>query len=261
MIGDLEAALTLRSVTDGYSARISEHWAQGRATFGGLVAALGVRSMQSARTLRSVFVQFVGPIAPEEVHVASQVLRAGKSASHCEATLRQGGAVLARILSVYGDARVSTVALPAPRPPSLGARDATPIAPFVEGLMPSFTRYFEFAWPTHRLPFAAAPEDATFGGWIRCPSAVRADAALVLCLADAWPAPTLRALSGPTPASSVNWKIDFSERAFSFEPNAFLRFESRTYMHEHGYSTIEGDLWTEEGVHVARSSQLVAVFG
>jgi acyl-CoA thioesterase len=254
----LPQALTLEPRGAGFVAHIAQTWAQGRATFGGLVAALGARAMKSERPLRTLYVHFVGPVAPGEVLVTSEVLRSGKSVEHWEATLRQGGSVVARVLGAFGAGRVSDIAIAAPAPPPLGARADTPVLPYIEGMMPNFTKHFEFAWPLDRLPFAGAKGPAELGGWVRCPSAAIADPALVLCLVDAWPAATLRAVSGPVPSSSITWKIDFGTLAF--EPTSFLRYESKVHMHADGYSTVECDAWTEEGVHVARASQLVAVF-
>jgi acyl-CoA thioesterase len=255
----LEKALVLEPRGSGFVAQVAEEWAQGRATFGGLVAALGVRAMKSEKPLRSLFVQFVAPVAPGEVQVTAEVLRSGKSAEHVDATLRQGENVVARVLGVFGAGRASEVSIAAPAPPAIGARADTPVLPYVEGMMPTFTKHFEFAWPMDRLPFAGAKGSVDLGGWVRCPGAAVTDAALVLCLVDAWPAATLRAVSTPVPASSISWKIDFGTLAF--EPTSFLRYEAKVHMHADGYSTVECDAWTEEGVHVARASQLVAVFG
>ncbi|MCF5105023.1 thioesterase family protein, partial [Pseudomonas proteolytica] len=65
---------------------IPAQWAQGRATFGGLVAALQYEALRAQvpadRPLRSLAVTFVGPVAPDvSASYQVEVLREGKAVS------------------------------------------------------------------------------------------------------------------------------------------------------------------------------------
>jgi acyl-CoA thioesterase len=247
-----------------WTATVPEDWAQGRTTFGGLVAALGARAM-SARVpgvpLRSIYTQFVGPVAPGALEVQTHILRSGRSVLHAEARVFQSGVLTTILFGVFGESRPSEAVLAGAAPPALGDPAAIPRLPYIEGVTPRFTKNFEFRWPQARLPFVGASDDVTLGGFIRCESANEADEALLICLVDAWPAATLRMLNAPAPASSVTWKLDFAKGALAFEHSDFVRFESRTHMSADGYCTVEAEVWNVQGVLLARSSQLVAIFG
>src|SRR4051812_28361567 len=87
--------LALAGANGSYSAQISDLWSQGRAAFGGLVAALLARALEQVvppdRTLRSALIDFIAPVAPGAVTVQASVLRAGKSLVHAEARMLQAG--------------------------------------------------------------------------------------------------------------------------------------------------------------------------
>jgi acyl-CoA thioesterase len=260
----LARILNLQIEQDALTTTIPEEWTQGRTTFGGLVAALGFRAMRTEipnANPRSLFTQFIAPLSPGPVRVTVEILRRGRSTEQVEARIWQSNVLASIVLGTFGAARQSEAIVRAEPPPSMVALSEIPRAPFVAGLTPRFTRHFEYAWPLNRLPFAGAVDDATLGGWVRYPEATETDEALLLCLVDAWPAPTLRALRQPAPASSVTWKIDFTSQAKAFEPEAFIRFESSTTTSEEGYATVEAKTWNNQGTLLATSSQLVAIFG
>lgn len=67
---------------------IPPEWGQGRASFGGLVAALQYEAMRARvpadRPVRSLAITFVGPVAPDvPVSFQVDVLREGKAVSQC----------------------------------------------------------------------------------------------------------------------------------------------------------------------------------
>ena len=72
---------TLSPADGGWSAAIGADWSQGRATFGGMVAALGNEAMRrlvpAERTLRQLDTTFVGPALAGEVRISAVVLRVG----------------------------------------------------------------------------------------------------------------------------------------------------------------------------------------
>ena len=72
---------------------IPEKWGQGRATFGGLIAAAMLQKMMSEigsqRPLRSLSLSFVAPVAPGALEVQIKLLREGKAATQVQATAIQ----------------------------------------------------------------------------------------------------------------------------------------------------------------------------
>ncbi|MEA3176156.1 MAG: hypothetical protein QOF42_3567, partial [Gammaproteobacteria bacterium] len=68
-----ETLESLRPSDSGFSANIGDDWSQGRATFGGLVAAIGNEAMRRMvpidRPLRGLNVTFAAPVAVGAVHI------------------------------------------------------------------------------------------------------------------------------------------------------------------------------------------------
>ena len=78
---------------------IPAEWAQGRASFGGLVVALQYEAMRAKvaadRPVRSLAVTFVGPVAPDvPVSFEVDVLREGKAVSQVLGRVMQEGQVV-----------------------------------------------------------------------------------------------------------------------------------------------------------------------
>ena len=103
---------------------IPAEWAQGRASFGGLVAALQYEAMRAKvpadRPVRSLAITFVGPVEPEvPVSFEVDVLREGKAVSQVLGRAMQKGQVVTLIQGSFGASRPSEVAVTAPA----GTRD------------------------------------------------------------------------------------------------------------------------------------------
>ena len=114
----------------GWRAVIGEDWSQGRATFGGMVAALGNEAMRRLvpldRELRGLETTFVGPALAGEVRMDAEVLRVGKAVSIASARLWSDGKVAAALTGIYGAARVT--ALDMTPTPAAGVRPAADLA-------------------------------------------------------------------------------------------------------------------------------------
>src|SRR5690606_19538082 len=118
-----------------------EGWGQGRACFGGLVAAVMYAPLGRSitdRPVRSITVSFVGPVAPGPVTLETEVLRTGKSVTQAQCRLRQNGEIQAVLLASFGKGRESAIRVQAAAPPRIkGPAEATPL-PRVKGLVPEF---------------------------------------------------------------------------------------------------------------------------
>src|SRR5690606_2860286 len=86
-----------------------EGWGQGRATFGGLVAAVLYAHMEhqieAIRLPRSLSLSFVGPVAPGPVELETEILREGRGVTQAQSRLRQNGQVQAVMLGSFGASR------------------------------------------------------------------------------------------------------------------------------------------------------------
>lgn len=86
---------------------IPSDWGQGRATFGGLVAALVFEVMASKvaddRAMRALQVSFVGPVEPDvPARVEAEVLREGKAVSQVQGRILQNGEPALSVWPVSG---------------------------------------------------------------------------------------------------------------------------------------------------------------
>ena len=262
----LGAALGTLAVGEDGVARgeIPASWAQGRASFGGLVLAVALRAMRARvpadRETRSLLCAFVGPLSPGAVAVDVRELRAGRAATHVHAIVRQGDAVAASVSGVFGSARPSGVvkgsALASPPP----AREGLIPLRYLEGVTPRFTRHFEYAFTPRSLPFQGGGEGG-LEGWCRLPEArgVAADE-LVAALVDAWPTAVLPMLKTPAPASSLTWAIDFVPHAPASSPDAWWWYASTLDAARDGYAQADARLYTAEGELAALSRQSMVVF-
>lgn len=101
-----------------FSITVPDDWGQGRATFGGLVAAAGNEAMRrlvaSNRPLRSLQTTFVGPAASGTWTMHARVLRVGRAVTLAHCDILDGDQVVAIQVGVYGLARSSFVTV---RPP------------------------------------------------------------------------------------------------------------------------------------------------
>lgn len=250
---------------DGASVTVGAEWAQGRALFGGLAAALVLDPMQARvppdRLPRSLAVNFVAPVAPGPVAIASRVLRAGGSVTHCQAEALQDGEVRTAAMASFGLPRDSAAVMDAEPPPPVPAPEEIASLPYREGVSPRFTAFFDYRYCIGALPFAGAAS-REMGGWIR----FRSDRAPVtvpelLALVDAWPPATLPLLSEPAPSSSLSWFLELVHPLPRVAPGDWLLYSATLDHARDGYGQTRARLWTRAGELLAVSRQTVTVFG
>jgi acyl-CoA thioesterase len=240
-------------------------WGQGRAIYGGIVGAGMVRAMGAQvpvdKTLRSFFATFAGPVEAGRVDCSVESIREGRSASFVSAEIVQAGTKRAVANATFGLSRESSLHVSGPARPDLPAPDACPEMPYLEGLTPSFTQRLEFRYAQGQFPMSGS-DDSRIAGWCRFRhDDDPADAYGVLALLDAWPAPALQMLRRPAPASSITWSVDLLAERPDARLDQWWCFDSRTVFVSEGYTSFEASLWAPDGRYVARSCQLVGVFG
>src|SRR5688572_9650754 len=131
-------------------ATVSEDWSQGRATFGGLVTAVGnevLRKLVPAdRLLRSLQTTFVGPAGATTWRIKAEVLRVGKAVTLARCDVIDGEQLAATVLGVYGGPRASAVHVRPQGGTAPRGVDEINEMRFQPGLLPNFVQHFGVRW-------------------------------------------------------------------------------------------------------------------
>lgn len=245
---------------------IPSDWAQGRAGYGGLVAALiydAMRRMTGAdRPVRSLAITFVGPAQPgEPLQIESQVLRQGKAVSQMLGMAKQQGEVVCIIQGSFGAGRPSQVDIAALPAPAVKAPDDCPVMPYIKGITPEFIQHFDMRLGFGGFPFSNS-DAREHGGWMRFKSDEgEIHEAHLLGLVDVWPPAVLPLLKERAPASSLTWTIEFVQPQPALDNTEWLLYKADIEHARDGYGHTAAMIWRADGALVAISRQTVTVFG
>jgi acyl-CoA thioesterase len=247
---------------------IPSSWANGRASFGGLVAALVYEVMRLQvpvdRPLRSLAITFVGPVAPgEPASYEAQVLREGRAVSQVLGKAMQNGQVCTLVQGSFGAARESQIQVESERAPAIKAVEHCPELTYLQGLTPELIQHLAMRWAVGGMPFSNNPS-REMSGWVRLrngsPEEVVTPAHL-LALVDAWPPAVLAHLSRFAAGSSLTWTIEFMQPTPALHGLDWCQYRALIEHAQDGYSHIAASLWAPSGELVAISRQTVVVFG
>lgn len=243
---------------------IPSGWTQGRATFGGLVAAIMQahlqRSLGGERPLRSANIIFVGPATPGEVTLRSELIRSGKSVLQAECRAIQNGAVVGLLTACFGGARESQLHIPTAPAPNFQAPDGCRALPYIPGITPEFTQHFDFRWDRGDLPFTGGTS-AEIAGWMRLREpATDTNAAVVMALIDAWPPTVIGLFKTVAPISTLSWSMEFLAPTRAFAADGWWQYLADTDTARDGYVHAHSSLWSPAGELVAINRQTVTVF-
>ncbi len=242
-------------------------WGQGRASFGGLVAALAFEAMRAkvpkGRPVRSLAITFVGPVAAEvPVSFQAEVLREGKAVSQMCLRAVQDGQVVTMVQGSFGASRDSLIDVaPLPAPQLKPAEQCTEL-PYVRNVTPEFTRFLAMRWALGGMPFTNNPS-RQMGGWVRLRGENEVQAlseAHLLALVDAWPPAVLPHLKSPAPGSSLTWTIEFVQPLQSLNTEHWCLYRAEIEHARDGYGHVAAALWSPSGELIALSRQTVTVF-
>ncbi len=244
---------------------IPADWAQGRAGYGGLVAALiydEMRRMAGAdRPVRSLAITFVGPAQPgEPLQVESQILRQGKAVSQMLGMAKQDGNVVCIIQGSFGAGRVSQVDIAALPAPVVKAPDDCRAMPYIKNITPEFIKHFDIRLGFGDFPFSNS-QAREHGGWMR----FKTDEgdiheAHLLGLVDVWPPAVLPLLKERAPASSLTWTIEFVQPVPDIGNTEWLLYKADIEHARDGYGHTAASVWRQDGTLVAISRQTITVF-
>lgn len=260
----MEFSTILERVRGG-SAYIPPGWGQGRAAFGGLVGALVwehlAKTFPDAGPARSLAISFVAPGEEGEASLEHELLRQGRSATQLLGRLVQDGQVRTLVQASLGRPRDSVIRIAGPAAPAAPAPDACVEMPFIQGVVPDFTRHFEFRWSTPDMPMTGRG-NGEIGGWVRFRGEQPAPSvSQLVALVDAWPPAVLPMFSKPAPISSMSWFLELARAPGEPEAGGWWRYHAWTDVAADGYAHCRACLWGQGGELVAISRQTVALFG
>lgn len=247
---------------------IPASWAQGRASFGGLMAALLYETMLTktspGRPVRSLAITFVGPAEPEvPISFEVELLREGKAVSSLLGRAVQNGQVVTLIQGSFGGGRDSVVSIPALPAVEMSSLEASaPELPYIKGVTPEFMQHVALRWAIGGLPFSNNPS-RSMGGWVRLRDEGGDETlseAHLLALVDAWPPSLLPHLNKPAAGSTLTWTIEFIQPVACLTTQDWFKYCVQTEYARDGYGHAASALWTASGDLLAISRQTVTVF-
>jgi len=259
-----ETLASMQPLNRGWRAQIGQDWSQGRAPFGGMVAALGNEAMRrlvpADRELRGLETIFVGPALAGEVRIEAEVLRVGKAVTIASARLWSDEKIAATLTGIYGSARatalVLTPAVAAGVPTASGLPERSPAD--IGG--PSFARHFGYRWAEGSLPYTGSSL-RTSKTYVRHKDLAPLTESHVVALIDCIPSVIVQLMSTPAPSSSLTWTLQFLRHDYSFSPEAWWRIDAEVNSAGSGYSCESCVLLDPLGEPAAVARQMVAVFG
>ena len=257
---------SMQPADQGWSAVIGEDWSQGRASFGGVVTALGNEAMRRLvpldRKLRALQTTFVGPALSGSVRLEAQILRVGKVVTIAESRLWSAAQIAATFTGIYGADRSSSIEV-APRsaPPAAAVGDLPDLArPPDAGAAPSFLRHFGIRWAEGARPFTGTTVNRS-KAYIRHQDDAPLTESHVVALIDCIPSVILQMMTRVAPSSSMDWTLQFLRHDYTHAPDAWWRIDSEVAAAANGYSSESSVIYDPCGAPAAFSRQLVAVFG
>jgi acyl-CoA thioesterase len=260
-----EALASIRPLEKGWSAEVGAEWSQGRATFGGMVAALGNEAMRflvpAERPLRGLDVTFVGPVLAGNVRMDAEVLRVGKAVTIAQARLTSDGQPAATLTGIYGHARPVSLNV-APVPPA-ALRPAEEFADSIstpEFKTPAFLQHFGVRWAEGTRPFTGTSLRSS-KVYIRHRDPSVLTESHIVALIDCIPPPVLQMMTTPAPNSSLTWTLEFLRHDYNFSSAAWWRIDTEVKAAADGYCQETSVVMDPNGAPMAFSRQLVAVFG
>ena len=251
---------SLRESDGAYFTDAPEDWAQGRALFGGIVAALCAETARLSAPdlppLRSAQVSFAGP-AQGRLGFRADILRQGRNTTVVGVDCTSEDKFAARVLLTYGVSRESRVGhdlleRPSPRAP----QDCAIFFP-AEHTPPGFFQNFEMRLADGSRPLAgtARPE---FTVWVRHVEEGDVDPTIaLLALADSLPPAAMVQFPAMAPISTMSWGIDFLQPITS---RGWHLLRSTSEQAADGYSLQAMSLWDRDGKRLAAGRQAVALF-
>lgn len=250
------------AANDGKSVDVTAGWAQGRALYGGLVAALAAEPMAMAletrRPIRSLLGNFVAPAPESELTIKTDILREGRAVVQTRADVLAGNQVCFTATAAFGDDRPA-VSVPADVVFDPPARDSVPPMQSGTRLLPGFLSNFDTHWTGGGIPMSNSKDRAT-NMWVRHKSDMSAyPIAKIVGIADMPPPIMLCHYDRLVRASSMSWSLEFLVPPETITTDWFF-LDFTLEAAANGYSQQSGKIFSEDGTLVALSRQCMVYF-
>jgi acyl-CoA thioesterase len=244
--------------------QITSEWMQGRAGYGGLVAALVYSRMNELvsddQLVRCLQISFVGPVDESPFELSAELLRQGKNVTHVMGRGIQNGEVKVIVQGSFGLSRDSAVDLPMATLELEKPVDKSQKLPYIPKVIPEFTKHFDFRYGT-AFPFAGV-DTQHLEGYVRFDEAPeQMTEAHLLGLIDAWPPATLPLFSKPCMASSLSWTVEFVQPMPALAVDEYTRYRADILDSRNGYGYTKATISNDKGEVLALSQQTVTHFG
>lgn len=260
-----ETLASMKPAGQGYLAEAGADWFQGRAIYGGLVAALGNEAMRQnvprERLLRRLDIVFAGPVLPGAVHIDTEILRIGKAVTIAAARISSNSQVAATLSGVYGAPRAT--ALPVePKIPAEAVhwRELADSSSAAGMPMPDFLQHFALRFAEGTRPFSNTPLSRS-KVYIRHRDPAPFSESHLVALIDCIPTPLLQMMPTAVPASSLTWTLEFIRHDYNYACSEWWRIDTEVNGAGEGYCQGSSVVLDPQGRPAAFSRQLVAVFG
>jgi acyl-CoA thioesterase len=247
-------------------------WGQGKTTYGGMSAALGLAAIERDLTaqrgglspLRSISVHFCGALNTQTPFTTdTRVLKAGRSVVHAMAEIHQNEGCATTVTACYGAGRESNVVV-APESRELGEPGSGQRLSYIQGVTPEFVKHIDFSYVSGGLPFSNSQHDHIHG-WMRfndCESNL--SEVHLVALIDAWPPTTLQKLKTVAPCASITWSLEIVTPVAALSTpiagNDWLYYEAEIAEAHDGFAHTTARIYTSDGTLIALSRQLVVVY-
>ncbi|MCK5769836.1 thioesterase family protein [Algiphilus sp.] len=249
-----------------YGATLTEDWLQGRAAFGGLMAAMAVRAMRAElgpeRPLRALLTAFVGPAGEGGLDITAGALRSGKSVTWAEARIAQSARVCTTLSGCFGDSRASAIRVPPPSMPATPGVEDSRSFPSLPGITPAFTQHFDMRWAIGDMPMSGSAQ-SEMGVWVRFREPGDFGEAHIVALMDLLPPAVLQMQRAMKPISTLTWHLDLLDTLDADDARdggGWWYFHVHAQAAANGYSQQNATLFTPAGRALAMSQQSIAVF-
>lgn len=254
----------LKANGEAWRASVPQSWRQGRTCYGGLTAGLAyaaaTRTFTDLPPLRSVIVNFTGPVG-EAPEFTAGILRKGRNMTTVNVDVMSGDALGARIIFSFGAGRDSTISKTLNRAPNPKPLDTyEPFTPKqAEPYVPNFFLHFDTRLIDGHRPMSGADDGYIFTASRHKDDASRAGMAGLLAIADVLPPAALPMAKTMGPVSSVNWIINILSNDISTE-DGWWQIENSLNDAGRGYSSQSMKLWDADGRPIIDAMQSVTVF-
>lgn len=241
-------------------ATVTSDWMQGRATFGGLSAAIAyqgaISQFSDLPPLRSAMVSFVGPVGGD-VAVKAEILRQGRSMTFLRSDIHADENIVTSCGLAFGSARESALSASHLPFPDVPAPDASFQFP-KNDMVPAFTVHFDMRLSKGALPFLGSDVGEHFF-WIRHEDPEAAGMTALLAIADVPPPAITANLHGVAPLSSATWMINVLEET-PVTTDGWWLLRTAVETAKDGYSSQDMTVWNADGTPVISARQMVTVF-